>query len=148
MSKVTSFLEKNGSFIKENATGSTYYQIGLEVVRVSDHLPTQTIDGTLHIIQPQNTRNMYIVIMRNQLYSFDSYTKLRVFLENWIMIAKGFSNKVAKGETDQIIKLKNELKSVKQAAQRKLLPAGMIALSDFTLPQQNTIRSYIRQRVK
>lgn len=110
MSKLSKFLELHGSVLKENSSGSTYYQIADRKIRVSDHLSTSNIPDQLVILLPENSKKQYIVVLLGKLYIHDSYTSLRVFLETWMVVVKGYEFKQSVLQNDKIIKLEAQLK--------------------------------------
>ena len=94
MSKLTSLLLANGILTKASPSGSEYYSISNKKVRISDHLAPIVDTECLNIILPQQTKKQYIVIFMGNFYIHSSFTSLRVFLENWILISKQYAKRL------------------------------------------------------
>lgn len=113
MSKLTKFLLQNGSLVKENSSGSCYYKVAGKQIRLSDHTPPENVIEDLTIILPQGTKKQYIVIFLGHFYIHESFTSVRVFLEHWILLSKGYSKRLNCLECATIKKITKELSDTK-----------------------------------
>lgn len=112
MSKVSTLLLKYGELVKENESGSSYYKIADKKVRVSNHINSVFLPDVLNILIPSNSKKQYIVVLYNKMYIYESFTALRIFLENWILILKSLEEKTKIKECDQIRTLNKKLKEL------------------------------------
>lgn len=86
MSRLSKFLLSQGELIKECVTNSNYYLIKGKYVRISDHIGTSTNTQNLNIFIPKNSKTQYIMSLNGTLYIYNSFTELKQFLLNWILI--------------------------------------------------------------
>lgn len=86
MSKLSKFLLSQGELIKECVTNSNYYLIKSKYVRISDHMGISSNTQDLNIYIPKNSKTQYIMVLNGTLYIYNSFTELKQFLLNWILI--------------------------------------------------------------
>jgi len=136
MSKLSKFLELHGSVLKENESGSSYYQISDRRIRVPNHLTSSNIPDQLSILLPENSKKQYIVVLMGKLYIHDSYTSLRVFLETWMVVVKGYEFKQSVLQNDKIAKLEAKLiesnKLIAKLKKEIISPKFQPPVYDFT----------------
>ena len=152
MSKLSALLLSNGNLTKTSESGSEYYSIVGKAVRVSDHLAPVIVIETLNIIIPQQTKKQYIVIFMGHFYIHNSFTSLRVFLENWVMISKEYTKRLNCLENATIKALNKKLsESETQIRQLQLQiisrvntpfqvnPTNLLNIKDLTIKQKHAL---------
>lgn len=151
MSKLHKFLETHGSVVKETESGSMYYLIGNKTVRVSDHLASVNIADTLGILLPQNSKKYYVVIFLGAIYVHISYTSLRVFLEAWVLISKGYAKRSRIGANElknlrsKLATAQKSLNTLKDSASKLETTVTIEGLPVFTKGQQKSILGFVKQ---
>lgn len=80
-------LRQEGVFIqKENDSGSIYYKIGSQRIRVSDHQNFAfSVPNTLEVLLPGNTDNIILVI--GGRFAIVNYIKFKEFIRAFTFIA-------------------------------------------------------------
>ena len=74
------------SIHKENDSGSTYYKVGSQKIRVSDHQNfTFTAPNTLEVLLPSNTSNIILVI--GGRFAIVDYVRFKEFIRTFTFIA-------------------------------------------------------------
>lgn len=74
------------SIQKENDSGSTYYKVGSQKIRVSDHQNlTFSAPNTLEILLPGNTNNIILVI--GGRFAIVNYVRFKEFIRTFAFIA-------------------------------------------------------------
>jgi len=151
MSKLSKFLLSHGTLTKVNPSGSSYYSIKDQKIRVSDHLTGLNPDSAINILLPQGTKTQYIVVLLGQLYIYNSFTELRVFLENYIILCKAFSqkknmleNKKIKEQHDTIVQLNNKINKLSQADSKKEISFKDASLNSLTPAQKIVVVNFIQ----
>ena len=134
MSKLTNLLLKYGELIKENDSGSSYFSIYDKKIRVSNHINTVFISDDLNILLPENSKKQYIMVLYGNLYVYNSFTDLRIFLENWILISKRLENRTQISKDAKVIELEDKLKKLSDDFKNYY-----IMLKGLTPPQQKRI---------
>jgi len=115
-------------------------------VRLSDHLPSSKNITDLFIFIPKNSKKQYIVALKGKLYIHNSYTSLRVFLENWALVADVFTtNEAFKLNMQEsleitILQQRNEMRKMK-----KILDTSLLNFNSFTPKQRVVIEEFIKQ---
>jgi len=144
MSRLTKFIETVGKVKEHHESGSSYYTIGGTKVRVSNHLASINNLRDLMILLPSNSNKNYVVIIHGRIYTYESYTKIKLFLEHWIMLAEGFATRDKVILNDQEFQLRQQLNKVRQELAK--IKQKKISLDDFTTSQQNTILNFLSQK--
>ena len=159
MSKLTIFLSKY-SLEDKHISGSSYFTINERLVKVSNHLPPSpnAFINELSIFTMVNSNTQYVVVLFNQFYIYKTFTELKTFLENWILITKGMDLRIEIIAQTKISQLKNEIikfKALKPEIDKlkkenselrinflelQLLPFD---ISVFTKGQQKQIKSWM-----
>ena len=134
MSKLTNLLLKYEELIKENDSGSSYFSIYDKKIRVSNHINTVFISDDLNILLPENSKKQYIMVLYGNLYVYNSFTDLRIFLENWILISKRLENRTQISKDAKVIELEDKLKKLSDDFKNYY-----IMLKGLTPPQQKRI---------
>ena len=74
------------SIQKENDSGSTYYKVGSQKIRVSDHQNCAfSIPNTLEVLLPGNTGNIILVI--GGRFAIVDYVRFKKFIRTFTFIA-------------------------------------------------------------
>lgn len=74
------------SIHKENDSGSTYYKVGSQKIRVSDHQNFAfTAPNTLEVLLPSNTSNIILVI--GGRFAIVDYVRFKEFIRTFTFIA-------------------------------------------------------------
>ena len=74
------------SIHKENDSGSTYYKVGSQRIRVSDHQNCAfSVPNTLEVLLPGNTGNIILVI--GGRFAIVDYIKFKEFIRTFTFIA-------------------------------------------------------------
>lgn len=167
MSKLSKFLLQHGTLIADCPTNSSYYRIANTKVRVSNHLPGSENLNDLIIFIPQNSKKQYIVALTGKLFVYNSFTSLRVFLENWALVAEvlearnTFRNNSFKkmearmlslqiqiGQSKQTIsELSTKLISTQNKQTKGVQPVQgtVLVLDNFTVSQRKVIAAFVKQ---
>lgn len=74
------------SIYKENDSGSTYYKVGSQKIRVSDHQNFAfSVPNTLEVLLPSNTSNIILVI--GGRFAIVDYVRFKEFIRTFTFIA-------------------------------------------------------------
>ena len=74
------------SIHKENDSGSTYYKVGSQKIRVSDHQNCAfSVPNTLEVLLPGNTDNIILVI--GGRFAIVDYVRFKEFIRTFTFIA-------------------------------------------------------------
>lgn len=107
MSKLSKFLDSHA--IKTDACSkSLYYDFCGKSIRVSNHLPLPTKIFDINIILPKNKDHTYILVLNQQIFIYDSFTSLRVFLESFFLIIESGVDKVKSTGLTELIALRKQ----------------------------------------
>ena len=161
MSKLTKFLETHGKFLETKPSGSSYYMLGDQKIRISDHLSGGYFPNSLQILLPQGTNKQYVVVFLDRIYVHDAFTSLRVFLEHLLLISNAYAyrlkvmerdkqariTEVAKNAQKKVTTAENEAKALhKELLAKPVTPVlGDNILKSLTKGQLKTVISFVEQ---
>lgn len=161
MSKLTKFLETHGTFLEKKPSGSSYYMLGDQKVRVSDHLSGGYFPNSLNILLPQGTNKQYVLMFLDRIYVHNSFTSLRVFLEHLLLISNAYAHRLKVTERAK----QRKISEIAQDSNKRVIAAEKVAqelrkellvkkpesafgediLKSLTKGQLNTVISFVKQ---
>ena len=149
MSKLSKFLDSR-AVKTDSCSESLYYDFCGKSIRVSNHLPRPTEIFDINIIFPKNKNHTYLLVLNQQIFIYDSFTPLKVFLESFFLIIESGVDKVKNTELTELRALRKQSGIIEGKYQRLknkydhlLTINDNIITSNLTPRQLETVKSWI-----
>lgn len=109
MSRLTKWLETKTKEVEYHTSGSSYFQFGDRLIRVSDHLPPVVRQQDLYILTSANAGAVYMIAVGGKTHSFIKLGKVKEFIENWIIFIKNADYTIERTDSSKIKQLREKV---------------------------------------